>query len=196
MSSHQISVYNINHMAQDYEKAKRFEDIIRLVERGESLPEGSKDWELCNKDGLTVAHIAAHYGRLPKNFDKWELADRSGRTVAHVAAESGHLPPDFDRWDLKDKYGWTVAHAAARWHHLPSDFDQWDLTDNNGRTVAHVIYESGKLPNDFNYYGLINDGPRKLFMLDDGLYANINSVRGLELDLNSDDLYHISNIYI
>lgn len=73
----------------------------------------------------------AKYGHLPADFDKWDLADRDGWTVAHVAAACGHLPADFDKWDITDGRGWTVAHVAAEHGHLPADFDKWDLLKSN-----------------------------------------------------------------
>ena len=82
----------------------------------------------------------AEEGTLPEGFDRWELRDKEGNTVAHVAAEHGHLPKDFNQWELADEDDWTVAHVAA-WHgHLPEDFNQWDLADNYGRTVEEVYY--------------------------------------------------------
>ncbi|MDR1084932.1 MAG: hypothetical protein LBP22_08760 [Deltaproteobacteria bacterium] len=38
-------------------------------------------------------------GRLPEGFDRWALADKDGETVAHIAAKFGHLPEGFDRWE-------------------------------------------------------------------------------------------------
>ena len=70
---------------------------------------------------------AARERTLPPSFDRWDISDKEGRTVAHVAAGNGSLPPDFDRWDISDHYGWTVGHTAAASGHLPPDFDRWDL---------------------------------------------------------------------
>jgi hypothetical protein len=72
---------------------------------------------------------------LPTGFDRWELADKDGWTVAHIAAWRGHLPDNFDQWDMADKDGATVAHSCARWGHLPAGFDQWGLANNDGLTV-------------------------------------------------------------
>jgi hypothetical protein len=39
--------------------------------------------------------------------------DKDGRSVAKVAASNVRLPFGFDAWELTDNDGWTVAHEAA-----------------------------------------------------------------------------------
>jgi hypothetical protein len=80
-------------------------------------------------------------GTLPVDFDEWSIANREGFTVAHVAAQYGHLPADFSQWELADKDGWTVAHMAVRNGHLPANFDQWDLVDSSGVRVSDLAEE-------------------------------------------------------
>ena len=55
------------------------------------------------------ALISVRYDYLPNNFNQWNLSDRDGWTVAHVAALLGHLPPSFNQWNLADKNGVTVG---------------------------------------------------------------------------------------
>ena len=68
---------------------------FELARKGE-LPEGFTDWHLADKNGWTVAHVAAWHGHLPHGFTGLHMADNNGRTVAHVAAQRGHLPACFD----------------------------------------------------------------------------------------------------
>ena len=77
----------------------------------------------------------ARTGRLPEGFSNWRKADRDGWTIAHLAARYGRLPPDFKGWHWADKYGRTVAHEAAMSGNLPKGFKGLNWADNNGLTV-------------------------------------------------------------
>jgi hypothetical protein len=82
------------------------------------LPPDFKDWAAVSNgiDGVTVAHYVIFWGhRLPESFDQWDLADKNGSTVAHLAAELGLLPENFDQWDLADNDGETVRDVYERW---------------------------------------------------------------------------------
>ena len=107
-----------------------------LASKTGGLPDGFDQWGLKDRDGRTLAHVAASRGRLPKDFSQWGLKDKDGKTVAHVAVACGRLPKGFSQWDLTDGDGWTVAHEAAKRRRLPRDFNQWGLEDKDGRTVA------------------------------------------------------------
>lgn len=124
---------------------------------------------------------------LPTDFDQWDLADKYGHTVAHVAAKHGNLPTDFNQWNLKNNHNWTVRdiknmrdrsftseqqivetdyikRVERRVYNkylrliqvdkLPADFTQWDLADKHGWTIAHEAARHGYLPNDFNQWRL------------------------------------------
>lgn len=89
----------------------------------------------------------AMHGTLPKGFKDWAEADKNGWSVAHVAAYNGHLPPDFDQWGICDKDGWTVAHSAAYNSKLPKNFhigypDVWTLKDIHDISVEEVALEN------------------------------------------------------
>jgi hypothetical protein len=60
----------------------------------------------------------ADKGDLPPGFSQWSLRDKNGMTVAHMAAKKGKLPPGFELWDIADNNGRTVAHEAALWGYL------------------------------------------------------------------------------
>lgn len=89
----------------------------------------------------------AMHGTLPKGFKDWAKADKNGWSVAHVAAYNGHLPPDFKDWSLADELGWTVAHSAAYNCKLPKNFhidypDIWKLKDYHDKSVETVAIEN------------------------------------------------------
>ncbi|MHB8355059.1 MAG: hypothetical protein ACYDCF_11575, partial [Burkholderiales bacterium] len=88
------------------------------------------------------------YGHLPVDFKQWDMAEKDGWTVAHIAAEYGHLPADFKQWAMTNNRGWTVAHVAANKGPLPADFKQWDMVNKNGITVAQTAAANGHLPAD------------------------------------------------
>jgi hypothetical protein len=126
--------------------------------------------------GRTVAHVAATYDALPDGFNQWELTDKNGVTVAqeaeqavrnwrnteprtwlaaspermgwgseHIGAVMGTLPADFGGWHHTDWYGQSVAEAAAIEGTLPDDFDQWHIAASkpyDAETVAHSAIRS------------------------------------------------------
>ncbi|MDR1856345.1 MAG: hypothetical protein LBR22_04200 [Desulfovibrio sp.] len=134
-------------------------ELFEMAQSG-TLPEGYSGWDIADRFGWTVAHVAARYGNLPDGFDKWDIGagkqfSRDGRpnkfddwTVAHEAAKWGSLPSGFDGWDIEAGCGWTVAHVAAQWGRLPRGVDQWNLCDDTGTTVAHEAARHGTLPWD------------------------------------------------
>jgi hypothetical protein len=133
--------------------------IAHLAAQYGCLPPDFNSWYLRDNRGWTVAHDAAYYNHLPSDFNQWDLANDGGWTVAHIAAYYNHLPSDFNQWNLADNDGWTVAHEAAYYNHLPSDFNQWEIADNDGWTVAHEAAYYNHLPSDFNQWELAdNDG--------------------------------------
>jgi hypothetical protein len=129
-------------MSKEYDE---YVEYVRLAKEG-ALHAGFDQWELANKEGYTVAHVAAWGGHLPvlgpADFDRWDLADRDGWTVAHSMVTERELPETFNQWTLANKDGWAVAHVAAQWGHLPKNFDQWGLINNAGMTVLSCLFLS------------------------------------------------------
>ncbi|MDR1035660.1 MAG: hypothetical protein LBT40_03520 [Deltaproteobacteria bacterium] len=81
--------------------------------RDGTLPEGFKNWESRNGDGLTLAHAAAEEGTLPLDFGNWTLEDASGRTVLQAAAEFvKSLPLGMNEVKTKLWYGDKVLRLA------------------------------------------------------------------------------------
>ena len=76
---------------------------------------------------------------LPSNFVNYALADKNGRSLAHIAAAIGALPNWFRDYHISDKNGWTVAHAHVGRSKVSESFQFMDLADKNGLTVrAHA----------------------------------------------------------
>lgn len=117
-------------------------------------------WDLADKDGWTLAHEAAMYGRLPKKFRNMDrilyLYDKKGMSVIKLCVFRGDLPDGFDNWSYteNEKYGWSLAHVAAFWGTLPKSFDQWRIADAKGWTVAHEAAKYDNLPKDFSQWDL------------------------------------------
>lgn len=126
---------------------------LMLAAANGTLPREFSDWSPADRDGKTVAHVAAENGNLPLTVNSvvWALKDIDGWTVAHAAME---LPEDFDGWDWADNEGWTVAHAAAVRGGLPDHYGGWHTADRLGFTVAHAAASMGNLPDPFSDWDL------------------------------------------
>ena len=92
-------------------------DYFKMARDG-TLPPDFKDWAVVSNgiDRITVAHYVIFWGhRLPEDFDQWDLADKNGDTVAHLAAGLGLLPENFDQWGLVNMDGVTVRDVYDEW---------------------------------------------------------------------------------
>lgn len=132
------------------------QDVFLLAAKGQ-LPDGFRQWDLCDSNGYSVAHVAAQFLKLPKHFHQWDIALPNGWSVAHEAARSGALPFGFVQWTIAMPDGWSVAHEAAKSGHLPLGFSRWRIADQNGWTVAHEAAWARTLPLHFALWE-IDDG--------------------------------------
>lgn len=73
------------------ERQLTFKEAVEMV-RSEELPSDFDQWALADKDGTTVAHMAALFGTLPEGFDHWDLATAGGQTVRELAEALGCYP--------------------------------------------------------------------------------------------------------
>lgn len=111
--------------------------------------------------GTTIAHIAAHNGKIPDRFDDWSVHDCYGHTVIHTLVRAGFHPPEgFRAWGISEDEVGTVAHLmVSMGRPLPVGFDNWLLRDARGRTVAHAaaMKNSHLLPVDFNDWRAVDE---------------------------------------
>jgi hypothetical protein len=114
----------VSHMIPKIENPEQYYDYFAELAYKGLLPEGFSNWGLCDEDGWTIAHMAAHWGNLPLDFDMWELVDNDGRTVAHEALEEDHIYMVISI--LGDKF---------------FNWDMWDVKDNNGISPYDIFFE-------------------------------------------------------
>jgi len=123
-----------------------YDELIRRIREGKTLPLKSTDWSLADGLGWSLAHEAAKLGRIPAGFrlDQWNAVDTFQTPVANVAAKFGTLPPDFEFWDIHDEEGNTPGHIAAingKIGALPASFNAWHTANNDGKTVKELAAE-------------------------------------------------------
>ena len=127
-----------------------YDDLIKRIRQGETLPLKGTDWWLDDGGlGWTVAHEAAKLGRIPSGFrrDQWNEVDDFMNPVANIAAKFGTLPEDFEFWDIRDDIGNTPGHVAAingKTDALPASFNAWDAVNDDGKTVRDLMAEREK----------------------------------------------------
>jgi len=100
--------------------------------------------KLANRDGWTVAHTAAEHGQQFTNPEILRLADGGGRSVAHVAAVAGQQFTDPEILKLANSVGWTVAHVVAEHGQQFTDQEILKLANRDGWTVAHASVRTGQ----------------------------------------------------
>lgn len=103
------------------------------------LPKTLEPWIKLNRQGTTLAHTLVKHIVLPDNIhaqELWSAKDKEGITVAEVAAIHGNLPKDFTAWDTPTSIGEHLVFTALRYRSETPNFNQWDIMDANNEFAA------------------------------------------------------------